>query len=63
MVLSGVPQRSVLGPVLFVVFIDNIDLNIHSTVLKFADNTKLVAPFSQQTYFFFWWMVEVDHRL
>ena len=36
-VLSGVPQDSVLGPILFLIFISDIPDNINSTVCLFAD--------------------------
>ena len=42
-VVSGVPQGSVLGPLLFLLLIDSItDLNITSTMGIFADDTRLV---------------------
>ena len=40
---SGVPQGSVLGPLLYLVYINDLERNIKSNIKFFADDTMLFS--------------------
>ena len=40
-VLNGVPQGSLLGPILCLVYINDLEEGVKGKILKFADDTKL----------------------
>jgi ribonuclease P/MRP protein subunit RPP40 len=45
---SGVTQGSVLGPLLFLIYINDIDELVVSKILKFADDKKLYGVVANQ---------------
>ena len=48
-VLSGLPQGSVLGPKLFLIYINDLEDDISSKVLNFADDTKVFGNVTKQS--------------
>ena len=48
-VTSGVPQGSVLGPVLFLLYINDINGNIKSSIRLFADDSIIYRKISSKT--------------
>ena len=40
-VLSGIPQGSVIGPLMFICYVNDMPVVLHSTIGMFADDTKI----------------------
>ena len=48
-VISGVPQGSVLGPILFLIYVNDILETVNSNVKMFADDTKIFRTLKNKT--------------
>ncbi len=42
--ISGVPQGSAIGPILFVINVNGLSANLSAGSLLYADDVKIIAP-------------------
>ena len=47
-VTSGVPQGSILGPILFLIYVNDLPDMVRNTIKMFADDTKLYNKIKTQ---------------
>ena len=48
-VVSGIPQGSVLGPLLFLIYLNDLPDNVKSTIYMYADDTKVYREIDSDT--------------
>ena len=48
-VTSDVPQGSVLGPILFLIYINDMPFQVQNICKLFADDAKLFCPITKET--------------
>lgn len=62
-VTSGVPQGTILGPILFLIQVNDISSNISSTFRIFTDDTKVYRELSNITRDSEALQIDADHLL
>ena len=61
-VTSGIPQRSVLGPLLFLIYINDLPKHVNSTIYMYADDTKIYREIREKhDQFYNWEKEDNDH--